>query len=453
VLHFLIPLTGDLGPALRLAASLLSTYVVHGLVWAAAVALLTHRGRMAASTNAWMWRLALFGPLLTTVVSATLSPALDQQYSTPSLIPVTGVVETNLPGQSSAVSTFQQGESTGAYWLGESLWRWLGFALSAALLLGLARFARAAWLVSRRVRGSRPSADERSKRLLEGLMSQTRMTRVRLTESLATTNPFSVGLGEICLPKRLLDGMSDSELEAVLAHELAHLERRDGLWFPAVAFVEAVLWIYPLTHWVSSRARYCSELACDDRAVALTKKPRALALALAHVAENARDSHRCALHPSMADSSGLLLTRVKRLVGVDAGSASKASTTSSRWAVVCAAATGCSLSAVSLDLPEGQRHLPVEHASVAAPGTSESSRDPASEMSAIERELAALSISEREVQAELDAMVSDTELSSSDTPPPRRLELEQELRHSSGMRALLEAELRELTAVSARASR
>jgi Zn-dependent protease with chaperone function len=452
MLQFMIPLTGDLGPALRLAASLVSTYAAHGLVWAAAVALLTRRGRMSASTSSWMWRVALFGPLLTTVVSATLLPALDQQYSTPSLALATGVRETDLPG-SGAISTLQQGGAMGAYWLGEEFWRWLVFALSSALLLGLARFARAAWLVSRRVRGSRPSADERSKRLLEGLMSQTRMTRVRLTESLETTNPFSVGLDEICLPKRLLDGMSDSELEAVLAHELAHLERRDGLWFPAFAFVEAVLWIYPLTHWVSSRARYCSELACDDRAVALTKKPRALALALAHVAEKAFECHRCALHPSMADSSGLLLTRVKRLVGVDAGSASKVSTTSSRWAVACVAVTGCSLSAISLDLPEGEPHLPVELASVAAPAASESSRWPALDVSAVERELAGLAITEREVQAELDAMVSDTELSSTDAPPPRLLELEQELRHARQMRALLEAELREPTAVSEHASR
>jgi len=451
VLHLSIPLTGDLGLALRLVA-LVSTYVAHGLLWAASVALLTRGGRMPASVNSWMWRMALFGPLLTTVLSATLVPALDPQGTCLSLVSSAGTRDAFSPGLPGVISTPEEGEAAGAYWLSEDFWRWLVLAGSAALLLGLARFAHSAALVFRRIRGSQPSADERSKRLLAALLSQTRLTRVRLLESHEITSPFSVGLGEICLPTRLLDAMSDSEVEAVLAHELAHLERRDGLWFPAVAFVDAVLWMFPLTRWVSSRTRYFAELACDDRAVALTKEPRALAHALAYVAQRALASQRCALVSSMADSSSALLRRVKRLVGVDVAARNELAMGTSGWAIAGVVVTGCSLSAVSLDLPEGEPPLPRAIAPVAA-AAMPSRRQPPRDRSALEQELADLELRERRVQAELDALLSESELSSSAAPSPRRLELEQELRHSHEMRAFLETGPGEPTTTSEQASR
>jgi beta-lactamase regulating signal transducer with metallopeptidase domain len=426
MLHLLIPLTGGVGLALHLTA-LVSTHVLHGLSWAAAVALLTRGGRCPASTRSWMWRMALFGPLLTTMLSAASAPDATASIVGPAAV------------SPAAASVLQQGEAASAYWLGDGFWRWLVVAGAAALLLGLARFARAAWRVSTTLRGTRPSADRRSQRLLDGLLLQTRLTRVRLTESLEITSPLSVGLREICLPKRLLDGMSEAEAEAVLAHELAHLERRDGLWFPAVAFVEAVLWMSPLTRWVASRTRYCSELACDDRAVALTKKPQALARALAHVAEKQLERQRFALLPSMAGSSGAVLRRVKRLVSADAGSASPVAARGSRWAIAGLAMTGCSLSAVSLGLPEGERPAPRATASIASPHAAPSAK-PAPDKRAIEREIVALELGAREAQVELDALSPESERSSS-APPPRLLELEQKLRHAREMRAFLEAEL------------
>jgi beta-lactamase regulating signal transducer with metallopeptidase domain len=418
VLHLLIPLTGGVGLAPTLVA-LVATQVLHALLWTAVVAPLTHSTRISASARSWMWRMALFGPLLTTLLSATLWPVLDPQGSTSGLV---------MPG---AVSALRRGDVAAVYRLGEHIWRWLVFAGAVALLLGLARFARAAWRIATTLRGSRPCADARSLRLLECLLSQTRLTSVRLTESREMAGPLSVGLGTICVPTGLLDGMSDAEVEAALSHEVAHLERRDGLWFPAVAFVEAVLWVSPFTHWAASRARFYSELACDDRAVALTERPHALARALAHVAEKALESQRRALLPSMAGSSGVVLGRVKRLVAVDAGAASPLATRNSRWAVACVAVLGCSVGAVRLALPVGE--APPRVAPLSA---------------TIEQELAALELGAREAQAELDAMLSEPEPSSSAAPPPRLLELQQELRHSRDMRAFLEAELRPSTATS-----
>lgn len=447
----MIPLTGGLELGLRLVA-LVSTYLVHGVLWAAVVALLTRGGRVPASASSSMWRMALFGPLLTTILSATLQRGLDQQHDASSLVLSPSLHEVTVPTLPSATVAVRVGGAVDAQWLGENVWRWFVLAWTAALLLGLARFARAAWQVSRTLRRSRPSTDERSQRLLESLLSQTRLKRVRLMECHETTSPFSVGLSAICMPSRLLDGMSESEVEAVLAHELAHLERRDGLWFPAVAFVEAVSWMYPLNRWVSSRARYCAELACDDRAVALTKKPCALAHALAYVAERAFERQRCALVPSMADSSGALLGRVKRLVVADAGRGSQPSTGKSRWAVACVAVTGCSLSAVRLDLPEGETPRAPAPGEVAAPAAVKRRPGPAVDRGAIELELAALEVREREVQAELDSMFSESQLASTGSTA-RQLELEQELRHSHEMRAFLAAALSEPNAAREPVSR
>jgi hypothetical protein len=269
-----------------------------------------------------------------------------------------------------------------------------------------------------------------------------------LTESGRITSPLSIGLAEICVPVRLLDGMDDAEVEAVLAHELAHLERRDGVWFPAMAFVEAVSLMNPLTRWVASRARYCAELACDDRAVVLTERPRALAQALAHVAEKVLENRRSTWLPAMGESSKVLLTRVQRLVSMEASGTSRHARGGARWAIACAAVAGCSSSALSLELPQAGSSLPLLAMAkpVVEPSRVNQSSAPLAELAGLAEELGALALREQQVKDELDGLAAQAALSSADAPPPRLSELEQELRHSLQMRAFLEARLRELPA-------
>jgi hypothetical protein len=139
-----------------------------------------------------------------------------------------------------------------------------------------------------------------------------------LTESSQIASPLVIGPTEVCIPQALIATLAAPELESVLAHELAHIERGDGIWFPIVGSVQSVLWLHPLNYWLSVAFRRSAELACDDRAVELTRNPLALARALVQVASRASRAERPALTPAMVRARGVLLPRVARLTGTGA---------------------------------------------------------------------------------------------------------------------------------------
>lgn len=107
--------------------------------------------------------------------------------------------------------------------------------------------------------------------------------------------------------------MPDDQLVLVLAHELAHLKRKDGLVNLLLATAEVALPFHPFTWWVGAVIRLEREQACDDLAVATTgSEPLALARALARL-EGAR------VRPPMlltaGGNPGHLVRRVRRLLG------------------------------------------------------------------------------------------------------------------------------------------
>ena len=72
----------------------------------------------------------------------------------------------------------------------------------------------------------------------------------------------------ILLPVATLLNLTPEQLEAVLAHEIAHLRRYDYLVNIVQAFTETLLFYHPAVWWVSGRIRHERELCCDDLAVA-----------------------------------------------------------------------------------------------------------------------------------------------------------------------------------------
>src|SRR5207302_2395764 len=82
-------------------------------------------------------------------------------------------------------------------------------------------------------------------------------------------------------PVSTLGGLSPGQLEAVLAHELAHVRRHDSLVSLLQAAVETLLFYHPAVWWASERVRAERELCCDDEAVAACGDALAYARALA----------------------------------------------------------------------------------------------------------------------------------------------------------------------------
>ena len=158
----------------------------------------------------------------------------------------------------------------------------------------------------------------------------------------------------MCLPRGPLAALTDAELDPVLSHELAHLERGDGLWFPVVGALQAVFWLNPLNHWLASRFRESAELACDDRAVELTGNPLGLARALVHVASRAPFARRPSLLPSIAYSKSALLPRVRRLTIASPEVVQRTGGRERLWAVIIIAAPSALLSVLSIQVLPAQ---------------------------------------------------------------------------------------------------
>jgi beta-lactamase regulating signal transducer with metallopeptidase domain len=125
----------------------------------------------------------------------------------------------------------------------------------------------------------------RSRRSLERVTRSGCRIPARLVTSAVADAPCVVQGTTIVLPDRCEEQLPDEELDAVLAHELAHVQRRDFPWLAVLRAVEAVFWIQPLNRIGVAGALEATELACDDRAVARTGRPLGLARSLARVAE------------------------------------------------------------------------------------------------------------------------------------------------------------------------
>lgn len=139
-----------------------------------------------------------------------------------------------------------------------------------------------------------------------------RRVALRLVETL--DSPVSAGWWHpvVLLPASLLTRMPTDLIEALLAHELAHIRRHDYLVNLLQNGVEALLFYHPVTWWLSHRIRIEREQIADQLAAEVACAPRSLALALSELAELHRA--RPALHLAQAAHGGQLLSRIEHLV-------------------------------------------------------------------------------------------------------------------------------------------
>ena len=143
-------------------------------------------------------------------------------------------------------------------------------------------------------------------------MGITRAVAVKLSAEVA--GPFTARLLRpvIWLPLSLLAQLPREQVEALLAHELAHIARLDWLWNGVQCVLEALLFFHPAAWWLGRRIRQEREHACDDTAVAICGDAIALAEALAQLERQRHSTPRLVL----AAQGGSLMKRITRLLAV-----------------------------------------------------------------------------------------------------------------------------------------
>jgi beta-lactamase regulating signal transducer with metallopeptidase domain len=136
---------------------------------------------------------------------------------------------------------------------------------------------------------------------------------VRYCESLQLEAPAVVGWFRpvILLPVSALTGLTAQQLEAVIAHELAHVKRLDAFVNLFQMAAETLLFYHPAVWWLSKRIRAERENCCDDVAIAVCGNAVEYARALATMAE-----WQSAPVLAMAANRSPLAERVARLLGI-----------------------------------------------------------------------------------------------------------------------------------------
>ncbi len=132
-----------------------------------------------------------------------------------------------------------------------------------------------------------------------------------VVQSSAVVVPTLVGWVKpvVLLPISALSGLSPQQLQAVIAHELAHVRRHDYLVNLLQSAVETLLFYHPAVWWVSAEIRAEREHCCDDLAVEVCGDRLVYVSALAELTSIERRAF------ALAATDGSLVTRVRRLLG------------------------------------------------------------------------------------------------------------------------------------------
>ena len=215
--------------------------------------------------------------------------------------------------------------------------------LGLPLLMGLVALGSIALGVARVVLARR--------RLLRGAIGAPpapRRTLDRLARKLAIPPPFLLlcpadrpialawGLRQpvVLLSTWMLEHLDEREVEAVLAHELGHIARRDTrvIWLATV--LRDAFWYVPTSRLAYQQLQDEKEFACDELAASVTRRPLALASALAKVWRHTTQHPGISLAPRLIGGGDAIEQRITRLLAWPATSASSARS----WRVVISGA-------------------------------------------------------------------------------------------------------------------
>jgi len=149
---------------------------------------------------------------------------------------------------------------------------------------------------------------------------------VQIAESFAVRTPIVMGHFKplILFPLGMMSGIDPRQLEAILAHELAHIKRSDFLVNIYQNIIETVFFYNPFAWWISSQIKIEREKACDDLALTTITDRNLYAEALFAVGEfgSARARFSLSLGLTGMNKSSLLM-RIKRIISKDMEGKSK----------------------------------------------------------------------------------------------------------------------------------
>lgn len=190
---------------------------------------------------------------------------------------------------------------------------WLPLLWGAGVLAMLVRLVGGWWLVrglDRQPFATLPAHWAQRADVLRRKLGIRRRVAIRLLQGVGLPCSAHAWRPVVWLPVSALTQLSPDQIEALIAHELAHIRRLDWIWNGLQCAIEALLFYHPGVWWLSRRIRQERENACDDLAVAVCGDAIVLAEALATL-----ERHRMPAHALVLSSNGgALMKRITRLL-------------------------------------------------------------------------------------------------------------------------------------------
>lgn len=154
--------------------------------------------------------------------------------------------------------------------LAELTWRgWLFAGWAAIVLVRVGRLAVQRFRLSRLL-AKATAGDERLVSVVHEVATRLKLKRPpRVVLGDFEGSPFVCGIVRpvLVLPRELPAVLGTAELDAVVAHELAHVKRRDLIWAWIPEIARTLYFFHPVAHLASYRIRLERELACDQLAM------------------------------------------------------------------------------------------------------------------------------------------------------------------------------------------
>ena len=240
--------------------------VRHGVWFAASLKFLVPFAALAAAGSHFGWRSASRQPAVTWVFDAVSQPFFQPAFQRASASMAAG-------------STSRLASAVPLLLL--AIW---GCGCMAILTMWCVRWRRVALMVdaASRVEDSRELAILRR---LEHVAGITKPIGLVSTSGSLEPGIFGIVHRVLLWPRSLGEQLSDEHVEAILAHELAHVQRRDNLTATLQMLVEALFWFHPLVWWLGARLVDERERACDEAVVRLGSQPQIYAESLLKTCE------------------------------------------------------------------------------------------------------------------------------------------------------------------------
>jgi bla regulator protein BlaR1 len=134
--------------------------------------------------------------------------------------------------------------------------------------------------VAAALRNAAPAVDGVELSALRKLEAEAKITRpIPLWISGTTLEPgiFGIWRSALVWPRGISERLTEVQIEAIIAHEFAHVRRRDNLTATVHLVVEAIFWFHPIVWWLHARLVAEREYACDEAVVILGSEPEVYA--------------------------------------------------------------------------------------------------------------------------------------------------------------------------------